>query len=214
MHSVSQLAQRRFVAHRSSGQSLVEFGLVFPILLVLFVAIADFGRVFANSILLEAAARNGAELVANEYLANPPGGAPLGGPAPPADPAYYDNLHRLGARAICAETSELPNSRYDSSTTDCPGMPYIAVCIHDGQDPACASEVYSAPIPASCNQMSGPAMTNGRGTSSERWVEVRVCYRFTSLIDVPLISFGTFWLERTRSFAIPCYFVMDSEPCG
>lgn len=193
---------------------MVEFALVIPILLVLFVAVADFGRIFANSILLEAAARNGAELVANEYLANPPGGAPLSGPAPSPDPSYYANLHLLGARAICAETSELPNSNYSSGTADCPGMPFIEVCVHDDQDPSCGAEVYASAIPASCNQMSNSTMTNSRGGSTERWVEVRVCYKFTSLLDLPLVSFGTFWLERTRSFAIPCYFVMDSQPCG
>lgn len=192
----------------------MEFALVIPILLVLFVAVADFSRIFANSILLEAAARNGAEVVANEYLANPPGGAPLSGPAPSADPAYYANLHLLGARAICAETSELPNSNYSSSTTDCSGMPFIQVCVHDDQDPACADEVYASTIPASCNQMSSSTMVNSRAGSAERWVEVRVCYKFTSLLDLPLVSFGTFWLERTRAFAIPCYFVLDSEPCG
>lgn len=205
-------AARRPAADRRSGQSLVEFGLVLPIMLVLFVALADFGRIFANSILIEAAARNGAELAANDYLANPPGGASLDQPST-GDATYYSNLHTLAARAVCAETRELPNSAYDPITTDCPGMPLIRVCVHDGVDPHCASEAFSATIPAACTEMAN-AMTNSRGTSSERWVEIRVCYRFTSLVDLPLVSFGTFWLQRTRTFAIPCYFVLDREPCG
>lgn len=191
---------------------MVEFGLVLPIMLVLFVALADFGRIFANSILLEAAARNAAELAANDYLANPPGGTPLSQPST-GDAAYYDNLHRLAARAVCAETRELPNSAYDPVTTHCPGMPLIRVCVHDGVDPSCATEAFSATIPADCTEMAN-AMSSSQGASSERWVEVRVCYRFTSLVDLPLVSFGTFWLQRTRTFAIPCYFVMASEPCG
>jgi Flp pilus assembly protein TadG len=40
--AVNRKARRR----TASGQSLVEFALVIPILLVLFIAIADFGRVF------------------------------------------------------------------------------------------------------------------------------------------------------------------------
>jgi len=52
----------------SHGQSLVEFALVVPILLVLFLAVADFGRVFAASIAVEAATRDAAEATANQYL--------------------------------------------------------------------------------------------------------------------------------------------------
>jgi hypothetical protein len=191
---------------------MVEFALILPIMLVLFVAFADFGRIFANSILLEAAARNAAEIGANEYLANPPGGTSLSAQST-GDSAYYSNLHLLAARAFCAETRELPNSQYDPATTNCPGMPLIKVCVHDGVDPTCADEVFSASIPASCTDLTSP-MPNSQGTSSERWVEVRVCYRFTSLVDLPLVSFGEFWLQRNRAFAIPCYFVLGSEPCG
>ena len=191
---------------------MVEFGLVLPIMLVLFVALADFGRIFANSILLEAAARNAAELAANEYLASPPGGTPLDQPST-GDAAYYANLHTLAARAVCAETRELPNSAYDPGTTTCPGMPLIRVCVHDGVDPNCGSEAFGAAIPGGCTELA-QTMSNSRGTSTERWVEVRVCYRFTSLVDLPLVSFGTFWLQRTRTLAIPCYFVLDNQPCG
>ena len=44
------------------GQSLVEFALVLPMLLVLLLGVADFGRVFAAGITIEAAARNAAEV--------------------------------------------------------------------------------------------------------------------------------------------------------
>jgi hypothetical protein len=208
-----RVLNHRHTATRETGQSMVEFALVMPILLVLFVGLADFGRIFANSILLEAAARNGAELASNEYLAGPPGGVPLDAPST-GDAAYYSNLRQLAARAICAETRELPNTRYDVSTATCPGMPLIQVCIHDGVDPDCNAEAFGTPIPASCNDMTNRALTNSQDGSRERWVEVRVCYRFTSLVDVPLVSFGEFWLERSRSFAIPCYFLMASQPCG
>ncbi len=46
------------------GQSLVEFALVLPLLLILLLGVADFGRVFAAGITLEAAARNASEVVA------------------------------------------------------------------------------------------------------------------------------------------------------
>ncbi len=191
---------------------MVEFGLVLPIMIVLFVGFADFGRIFANSILLEAATRNSAELAANEYLANTPGGTSLA-LASTGDAAYYANLHQLVGRAICAEVRELPNTNYDPGTGSCPGMPLVRVCVHDGVDPACGGDVWGSPIPSECTEVNG-AMSNTRAGSTERWVEVRTCYRFTSLVDAPLVSLGTFWLQRTRAFAVPCYFVLQSEPCG
>lgn len=199
-------------AEHDRGQSLVEFGLVLPIMLFLFVALADFGRIFANGVLIEAATRNGAELAANEYLSNPPGGTPLSAPST-GDATYYQTLHRMAAKAICVETGELPNSNYDPLLADCVGMPLIKVCVHDGVDPECGNEAFGATVPAQCSELNG-AMLNGQGTSTERWVEVRTCYRFTSLVDVPLASFGEFWLQRTRIFAIPCYYVLGSDPCG
>ena len=50
--------------------------------------------------------------------------------------------------------------------------------------------------------------------SSERWIEVRVCYNFTALLNMPLYSLGDLFLERQRQFTIPCYFVMGTDPCG
>jgi len=73
-------------AHRLiGGQSLVEFALITPIVLMLLVVVADFGRIFAANLSIEAAARDAAEIGANEYLANPPG--VLSSPASTLDPA-------------------------------------------------------------------------------------------------------------------------------
>src|SRR5579859_5763105 len=88
--------RQRFPSRRSDdrGQSLVELALVIPIMVALLVAVADFGRIFATGVEIEAAARDAAETGANQYLANPPGGAALSSPAPaPGDPTYYDPLH-------------------------------------------------------------------------------------------------------------------------
>ncbi|HJP71472.1 MAG TPA: TadE/TadG family type IV pilus assembly protein, partial [Candidatus Limnocylindria bacterium] len=84
----------------------MEFALVLPMLLVLLLGVGDFGRVFASGIIVEAAARDGAEIVAEEYRRNPPDGeyadqtVPVTG-AP--DPAYYATLHDLAARTACRE---------------------------------------------------------------------------------------------------------------
>ena len=62
-----------------------------------------------------------------------------------------------------------------------------------------------------------PAADNGQGSAAHprpRWVEVRTCYRFTAILNVPLFNLGDFWLQRTNSFTIPCYFVLGSDECG
>ncbi len=214
----------RFWARSSDstrGQSLVEFTLVVPILLILVVAIGDFGRIFATGVLIESAARSGAELAANDYLADPPGSdtAPavyLSDPAPPnsVDPGYYAELHERVARAICVETQELPNSNYDPVTGECTGMPFVMVCIHDGQDDECHSESFGAAVSAGCDQFTPPPSNSHGGSGTPRWAEVRICYQFTSLVDMPLFSFGEFWLQKSRTFAIPCYFVLGTDECG
>src|SRR3954447_8899526 len=114
----------RLRARNSAGQSLVEFALVAPVLVMLVVLVADFGRVFAASLSIEAAARDAAEAMSNQYLANPPGGF-LNVPAPAGTAAYYVPLHQTAARTVCAETQDLANSAFDPSSQLCPGMPLI-----------------------------------------------------------------------------------------
>lgn len=135
-------------------------------LLMLLLGIADFGRVFAAGITLEAAARDGAEAAALERLRNPP--------PTPCDPAclqaYYQALHQLAARTVCNEAALLPNSSSETAATDpatpplapgeCPdfvgvsgashdGMPVVRVCVRDGSDPICGSPIpgYGPTVP-------------------------------------------------------------------
>lgn len=195
---------------------MVEFALVTPILVMLVVLVADFGRIFAASLTIEAAARDGAEVMANAYLANPPG-APsvtLAMPAPAGDSAYYGPLHALAARTVCNETADLANTTYIAATSTCPGMPLIQACIHDGQDTECAFEAQGASIPAECGDLAVVPSNSHGGSGTPRWAEVRVCYRFTAILNLPLLSFGDFWVQRTRTFVIPCYFVLGTSECG
>jgi Flp pilus assembly protein TadG len=46
---------------RHSGQSVVEFALVVPVILLLVIAIADFGRLYTGAVAVEAAAREAAD---------------------------------------------------------------------------------------------------------------------------------------------------------
>ena len=201
---------------------MVEFALVVPLLVVLVVAVADFGRIFATSLAIEAAARDAAEVTANEYLSNPPGATasppiPLSDPAPAGDSAYYDNLHARIAQTVCLEMADMPNAAFDPVTSTCAGMPLIMGCIHDSQDTACGSEAFGQAIPPECTGLQTPP-NNGQqsGPSGEmpRYVEVRICYRFTSLVNLPAFPFNEVWLQRARQFTIPCYFALGSGECG
>jgi hypothetical protein len=199
---------------------MAEFALVVPILIILFVSIADFGRIFATEINIEAASRDAAEVGANQYLAKPPG--PLDVPAPAGQASYYGPLHDQIAKVVCAEMRDQFNTDYDSASRTCPTMPLVLVCIHDSQDTNCGTPAFGvlpSSVPPGCADMTsalaaGP--TPDQQLSVRRWVEVKTCYRFTTLVNVPLVSFGEFWLERTRQFTIPCYFVRGTpaEDCG
>ncbi len=204
------------------GQSMVEFALVLPMLIVLLLGIADLGRVFAAGITVEAAARDAAEIVAQEYLRSPPGGEPMSDPAPPGSDAYYQPLHALAARTACRESRVLLGTSYtpdDAATPSvdeesCGTMP-IRTCIHDEEDTRCGEIAYGATVPVGeCAELSAP-MTSAMegGTEESRYVEVRICYRFTTLVnmtDVQLpfgwgISVGDIWLQKDRVFNIGYY---------
>ncbi len=187
------------------GQSLVEFVLVFPLLLVLLLTVADFGRLFAVGITIESAARAAAELAASQYMFEPS----------PVSSAGYDRLHEFAYRTVCDEASALPNAT-PATSGECGGLPTI-VCVHDGADPGC-SNVYNVggTIPAGCGSFDAglrptPAQTGGAETS--RYVEVRVCYRFTTLFQLTFpgvgITFsplgGEFIIERNRAFTVADY---------
>jgi hypothetical protein len=197
------------------GQSLVEFALVLPMLLVLLLGLADFGRVFAAGITVEAAARNGAEAAAQEYVQIvrnlPPGGVLL--------PTDYQRLHDIALDAVCGESDTLPNKTV--SAGDCT-MPIVAACVHDGSDNICGQEASSAPAECSAlNAAWSNANVNSVSSPAPPYVEVRVCYRFTTLINLSSLqlpfgwglSLGDIHLQRDREFTVACYGDLTVE-CG
>ena len=205
----------RFRARPSAsarGQSLAEFALVLPIMLMLFIGIADLGRVFAVGVVTEAATRDAAEVAAMAYLSDSPGTTGLDVPVSGATSTEYVAIHNAAAAAVCQEMQALPNTA--GTGANCTGMPFIRVCIHDGADTDCASEAFGASIRAECPQTGGPMSNSQTGGYPQRWVEVRVCYQFTPILEAPIFNFGEIWVERTRAFVIPCYFSLGAGDCG
>jgi hypothetical protein len=216
---VLHLSLRRTAAHRSPaakrarGQSLAEFALVVPFLLLLVVTIADFGRLFNAGIVIESAARAAAETASGEYLREALRVAPVA-----LSNAEYSDVHKAAWQSICDEAAGLPNATPAASGVECDGLPTV-VCVHDGADPLCGS-AYNAGggIPSGCPALDSaarPANTQLAESGSNTWpyVEVRVCYRFTALLrlDIPFIGGtlstlgGDFFLERVRTFSVASY---------
>jgi hypothetical protein len=213
------------------GQTLVEFALVLPMLIVLLLGIADFARVFTAGITLEAAARNGAEAAAIERLRD-------GMPVTPGDPTYYERLRMIAARAACAESRTLPNVDYvpDDPTTplvneeSCPvnfadgsasnDGPVVAVCVRDDttaaagdEDPGCGAIIpwVTGSIPSACGELSDTWDATSGGLAASHSVEVRTCYHFTTLVSLNMtlpfgwgISLGDVWLQRNATFVVDC----------
>jgi len=197
------------------GQSLAEFGLVAPLVIVLFLTVADFGRIFSTLVILEAAARDGAEAAANAYLAKPPAAGALSTAAPtPGDTTYYAGIHTAAVALSCSESRDLPNTQFTGG--ECQGMPFFRVCVHDGADPSCgvAPVTSEGAVPADCTAITNPP-TNDQGGSAQRWVEVRLCYKFSLILPIPFNPFRDIWLQKTRMFGISCYFATGTtNECG
>lgn len=194
------------------GQSLVEFTLVLPILMLLLLTIGDFGRLFASAITIESSASAAAETAADTYLhevlaVTPPG---------PISAAAYARVHRTAWQSVCDEASGLPNASPGAGGGECTGLVTV-VCVHDGGDPVCG-DVYNAAggVPVGCPSLQPglrPANNQMGGTETSRYVEVRVCYRFSTFMQMAIPSVGgtlvslggDFYVERTRTFTVADY---------
>lgn len=195
------LASKRL---RQRGQSLVEFTLILPIMLIILLVVADFGRLFAAGITIESAARAAAEVAAAEYNRAP---APIDYPA----------VHRSAWSSVCDEAARLPNA-IPGGTGECDGLPTV-VCVHNGADPGCGN-LYNAAsgVPTGCPGLAvanrpSNALAGGGETIPSTYVEVRVCYRFSTILSITLPSIGgpvsslggDFFLERSRVFSVADY---------
>lgn len=193
------------------GQGLVEFGLVLPLLLVFLLGVADFGRVFADGIALEAAVRNSAEAAAQEYLqlCSKPGYGPVE-LCPDLTPTDYQGLHDLALEVGCREAERLTNLQ-ETGGGACTN-PVIAICVHDDINPGdannCGEEALVGSVPAGCSEMNDPtSWSSARNQLGEGrpYVEVRMCYLFDPLIPLTENWWGQVRLQRENNFAVTNY---------
>ena len=204
--SEAVVAQHSTRTRSSRGQSFVEFALILPLLLVLLLGIADFGRVFNAGIVVESATRNAAEAAAQEYLQ-----LRRSGTLPSS--TELSRIADQASAAVCEEAERLPDRLMSGSTCL---LPYTAVCIHDAPaelanyGTGCGDGASSAPAECTDLHAPWPSLWSAGMLPS---VEVRVCYRFATLLnlsglELPFgngLDLGTIWLQRDRVFAVADY---------
>jgi hypothetical protein len=189
---------------------LVEFALVVPIMLAILLTVADFGRLFATTVTIESAARTAAEVAANEYQHEV-----LALASTPLSDDDYVRIHRSAWTSICDEGGTLPGVTTVPGS-ECLGLPTV-VCVHDGADTRCADAYNtSGGIPSRCASLqpgNRPSNVQTGGTETSKYIEVRVCYRFSSFFN-PVMPFvggsmallgGDFDIERVRTFTVVDY---------
>ena len=185
----------------------MEFALVVPILLLLFVGIADFGRLFAEGIVVRAASRDGAEAAAQFY-------AQTYQSTSMTSSAFYGAVRSKAAAVTCAEAQRLANATTDGSG-NCT-VPAVAVCVHDAGlllngatqpgDPACGQTVGTpdANESANCSALT-QAWSTSPDTASLPSVEVRVCYPFSLILQTQILPIGPIYLQQGSNFVAPTY---------
>jgi len=185
------------------GQSLVEFGLILPFMLVFLLGIADLGRLFASAIVVQAATRDGAEAAAQEYVQ-------LARDSTIDPSTFYTTIHAKAEAVTCAEAQRLPGVTTDSSGA-CT-QPIIAICVHDNGysisgvpqsgDPGCGA--YAGTADPACTGVASP-WTTALDPTGLPYVEVRMCDRFDMLTQVPMFHLGPLYLQQTSTFVAALY---------
>jgi hypothetical protein len=180
----------------SRGQSVVELALLLPVLLFLFLAIADFGRLFATMLTVEAAAREAADFGALYPWqwdgANPP---------PPNSNRELTEADMI--KRACVAASSLPDYVEPVGTVDHSTCTNPTVTIDLDATPAGVAEAACPFVPREdtpCN------------------VVVTLGYTFDLLVPVNIDFFGTtlglpgsLSFERESVFAISD-FEIDQVP--
>jgi hypothetical protein len=179
---VGTLERRR--SHLATGQSVVEFALVLPIVVFLMIAIVDLGRIYTTMLSVESAAREAADFGAFGSFKWAPGVYDL-----PTDGTEA----RMELRA-CTASSDLPD--------------YV------GPDESCGNPTFSYEISgdkgATWATPYNPAMTcDDASRNPPCWVKVTMHYDFQLLVPIHIELLGlqlgipdTLSFDRTSIYAM------------
>jgi Flp pilus assembly protein TadG len=108
------------IRHRNErGQSIVEFALVLPLMMIILLAIIDFGRIYTTMMTVESAAREGADFATT-----------LG--AEHWDPATYTITEAEMERRSCVAASNLPDYVGDAISCTNPSFDYCLTTTSGG----------------------------------------------------------------------------------
>jgi hypothetical protein len=188
---MSRLAGARPHREAERGQSVVELALVLPILLFLFLAIADFARVYTTMLTVEAAAREAADF-GTLY--------PWYWEGDPGDPGsnYAKTVEGMEDRA-CVAASNLPDYQGPDDACSNPSFSFALDSAPAGVAPSQCYLVPRGSIP--CN------------------IDVTLTYDFHLLLPVSIPLGGgslgfpsTLTFQRTSTFAISDFEI--DEPLG
>lgn len=173
---------------RQSGQSLVEFAIFVPILLALFLGIADFARVFATMITIESAAREAADWGA-------------------INPGYWSTADSNDAGCTGLKVYQCTVSHMEQrACTPASGLPDFEPAGGDGS--TCSNPTFSCQLvqpgggTTSCSSPTTCADNIGASTVPCK-VEVDLTYTFDLIAPTELIGLSpSFTFTRTSIFAV------------
>jgi hypothetical protein len=176
-------ARRR--GNRSRGQSIVEFALVLPIMLFLFVGIVDLGRVYTAMIGVESAAREAADY-----------GTTLGSGRWEAG-AIDATVRDMRIRA-CTAANSLPD--YDGTGDEC-ANPSFSWCVSgDRGQPCVTTPTEVALINPACDVAT---------REPPCWVTVTMEYDFNLIVPLNFEAFGVrYGLPSSLTFTRSSTFAM------
>jgi hypothetical protein len=133
-----------------SGQSLVEFSLVVPLMLFLVVAIADFGRMYVSAVAVEAAAREAADFGAFSSVGWQPGNVAvttddmLKRACVAAQGSHLEGYVGAADGSTCSNPAFSCNLEWGGSAVDCAtsnGMVGLTDCSLQATEPPCTVQV-------------------------------------------------------------------------